>query len=96
VRFENFDVRAVLSIWTKWYLNAFLPPVLLADLLLMRGLSAPLDRVEFIVGEDGRVSAIKMDGAGQDTSDQGDSKLGADPGDGEIFVVLAAFDSDLR
>jgi hypothetical protein len=36
-RFENFDTRAVLSIWTKWYLNAFLPPVLLADLLLMRG-----------------------------------------------------------
>jgi hypothetical protein len=27
---------------------------------------------------------------------QGDSKLGAEPGDGEIFVVLAAFDSDLR
>src|SRR5215813_1136797 len=25
--------------------------------------------------------------------DQGDSKLAADPGDGEIFVVLAAFDS---
>jgi pimeloyl-ACP methyl ester carboxylesterase len=29
-------------------------------------------------------------------ADQGDSKLAADPGDGEIFVVLAAFDSDLR
>jgi ferric iron reductase protein FhuF len=69
VRFESFDARAVLSIWTKWYLNAFLPPVLLADLLLTRGLSVPLDRVEFIVGEDSRVSAIKMDGAGQDTMD---------------------------
>jgi ferric iron reductase protein FhuF len=67
-RFENFDSRAVLSIWTKWYLNAILPPVLLADLLLMRGLSLPLDHVEFIVGTDSRVTAIKMDGAGQDTT----------------------------
>jgi hypothetical protein len=50
VRFANFDVRAVLSIWTKWYLNAFLPPVLLADLLLTRGLSAPLDRVNLSSG----------------------------------------------
>jgi ferric iron reductase protein FhuF len=32
-RFDNFDPRAVHSIWMKWYLNAFLPPVLLADLL---------------------------------------------------------------
>jgi ferric iron reductase protein FhuF len=69
VRFESFDVRAVLSIWTKWYLSAFLPPVLLADLLLRRGLSVPLDRVEFIVGEHSRVAAIKMDGVGQDTTD---------------------------
>lgn len=68
VRFESFDVRAVLSIWTKWYLNAFLPPVLLADLLLTRGLSVSLDRIEFIVGEDSRVTAIKMDGAGKNTT----------------------------
>jgi len=68
-RFENFDTRAVLSIWTKWYLNAFLPPVLLADLLLTRGLSAPLDRVEFIIGQDSGVTAIKMDGIDQDTTD---------------------------
>jgi ferric iron reductase protein FhuF len=68
-RFENFDTRAVLSIWTKWYLNAFLPPVLLADLLLMRGLSVPLDRIEFIIGEDSRVAAVKVEGADQDTTD---------------------------
>lgn len=68
LRFENFDFRAALSIWTKWYLNAFLPPVLLADLLLTCGLSVRLDRVEFIV-QDSRVTAIKMDGAGEDTTD---------------------------
>jgi ferric iron reductase protein FhuF len=68
-RFEHFDTRAVLSIWTKWYLNAFLPPVLLADALLMRGLSVPLDRIEFIIGEDGRVAAVKIEGADQDTTD---------------------------
>ena len=70
-RFENFDTRAVLSIWTKWYLNAFLPPVLLADVLLMRGLSVPLDRIEFIIGEDSRVAAVKMENADQDTADAG-------------------------
>jgi ferric iron reductase protein FhuF len=68
-RFENFDTRAVLSIWTKWYLNAFLPPVLVADLLLTHGLSVPLDQIEFIVGTESCVTAIKMDGAGQDTTD---------------------------
>jgi hypothetical protein len=66
--FENFDTRAVLSIWTKWYLNAFLPPVLLANPLLTCGLSLPLDQVEFILGTDSCVTAIKMDGAGQDTT----------------------------
>jgi ferric iron reductase protein FhuF len=68
-RFKNFDTRAVLSIWTKWYLNAFLPPVLLADVLLMRGLSVPLDRIEFIFGEDSRVAAVKVEGADHDSTD---------------------------
>ena len=68
-RFENFDTRAVISIWTKWYLDVSLPPLLLADLLLASGLSVPLDRVEFIVGDDSGVTAIKMDGAGRDTTD---------------------------
>jgi ferric iron reductase protein FhuF len=70
-RFDNFDSRAVHSIWMKWYLNAFLPPVLLADLLLMRTLPVSLARTRFILDDDLRVAAIKIGGAGEDTTGAG-------------------------
>jgi ferric iron reductase protein FhuF len=70
-RFDNFDPRAVHSIWMKWYLNAFLPPVLLADLLLMRTLPVSLAGTRFIMGDDMRVAAIRISGAGEDTTTAG-------------------------
>lgn len=68
-RFDRFDPRAVHSIWMKWYLNAFLPPVLLADLLLQRRLPVALDNTRFIIGDDLRVAAVRIDGAAQDIGD---------------------------
>jgi ferric iron reductase protein FhuF len=68
-RFDAFDPRAVHSIWMKWYLNAFLPPVLLADLFLMRALPLALDRVRYILGEDARIAAVKLDDTSEDTSE---------------------------
>jgi ferric iron reductase protein FhuF len=69
-RFDRFDQRAVHSIWMKWYLNAFLPPVLLADLLLLRRLPVALDNTRFIIGDDMRVAAVRIDGVPQDTGEQ--------------------------
>lgn len=66
-RFDSFDRRAVHSIWMKWYLNAFLPPLMLTDLFLMRSLPVALDRVSFVIGEDARIAAVKIGGVGQDT-----------------------------
>jgi ferric iron reductase protein FhuF len=67
-RFDSFDVRAAFSIWTKWYLNVFLPPVLLADILLRQALPIGLDRVAFILSDDTRVAAIRIDGLDADSS----------------------------
>lgn len=61
-RFDVFDARAVHSIWTKWYLNAFIPPVLLADILLGQSISVELTSLRFIVGGDARVDAVKIKG----------------------------------
>jgi ferric iron reductase protein FhuF len=68
-RFACFDPRAVHSIWMKWYLNAFLPPVLLADLLLLRRLPVALDNTRFIIGDDTRVAAVRIDGVAQETGE---------------------------
>jgi len=62
LRFDAFDRRAVHSIWMKWYLNAFIPPVLLADVLLARSIAVELPALRFILAEDGRVGAIKISG----------------------------------
>ena len=67
-RFDSFDVRAVHSIWMKWYLNAFLPPVLLADVILARAVPVALNEISFIVADDGRISAVMVDGEGEDTT----------------------------
>jgi ferric iron reductase protein FhuF len=66
-QFDDFDRRAVHSIWMKWYLNAFLPPLLLTDLFRMQSLPVALHRVSFILGEDARIVAVKIDEAGDDT-----------------------------
>ncbi|MBH5388589.1 siderophore-iron reductase FhuF [Bradyrhizobium diversitatis] len=60
-RFATFDLRAVQSIWMKWYLNAFIPPVLLADVLLGQSVSVDLSRLRFIIADDGRVEAVRID-----------------------------------
>jgi ferric iron reductase protein FhuF len=62
-RFEAFDARAVHSIWMKWYLNAFIPPVLLADILLGQSVAVALPSTRFILSDDGRVEAVKIAGA---------------------------------
>jgi ferric iron reductase protein FhuF len=66
-RFDSFDPRAVHSIWMKWYLNAFLPPLMLTDLFLMRSVPVALDQVSFVLGEDARIAAVKIGGLGEDT-----------------------------
>jgi ferric iron reductase protein FhuF len=67
-RFDSFDPRAVHSIWMKWYLNAILPPLLLADVILARKMPMALDRVRFIVGDDGRVSSVILDSESEDST----------------------------
>ena len=62
LRFPAFDVRAVHSIWMKWYLNAFIPPVLLADVVLHQSVAVDLAGLRFIVADDGRVTAVKIHG----------------------------------
>lgn len=59
-RFDDFDPRAVHSIWMKYYVNACLPPLLLADLLLLQTVAVPLDATRFILGDDLLVAAIKI------------------------------------
>ena len=68
-RFETFDVRAVHSIWMKWYLNTFLPPVLLADIILARKVPVALEETRFIIADDGRISAAVISGEAEDTTD---------------------------
>ena len=61
-RFQVFDARAVHSIWMKWYLNAFIPPIMLADILLGQSVAVGLLKLRFIIADDGRVDAIKING----------------------------------
>ena len=69
----------------KWYLNAFLPPVLLADVLLARGVPVALNEIGFIVADDSRVSAVMVDGEGEDTT-------GADPFDRFESLIFDHFE----
>jgi ferric iron reductase protein FhuF len=62
-RFRDFDLRAALSIWTKWYINVVVPPTLLCDLFLGFQLPLSLAHTSFIIGEDARVSALKISGS---------------------------------
>lgn len=66
--FDAFDRRAVHSIWMKWYLNRFLPPVLMADVLLQRSLPLALADVRFIIADDARVGAVRLEEATTDSA----------------------------
>ena len=68
-RFEVFDPRAVHSIWMKWYLNAFIPPTLLADILLEQSVAVGLLELRFIIAGNARVDAIKIN-ATRDSSSE--------------------------
>jgi hypothetical protein len=70
-RFESFEPRAVLSIWTKWYIDTFLPPMLLADLLLVRRLPVALDSITFIISDDARVDYQRGVILGRKNADSG-------------------------
>lgn len=58
-RFPRFDPRATLSIWVKWHLNAVLPPLLMADVLLGWRLPLALDDVTFVIADDARTAAMR-------------------------------------
>lgn len=59
-RFDVFDMRAVLSIWTKWHLTAILPSLIAATIYLDRQLPVKLDDVHFIISPDQRSEAIRL------------------------------------
>jgi ferric iron reductase protein FhuF len=83
-RFASFDPRAAHSIWMKWYLFGFLPPILLADLFLMRTLPVALEHTRFIIGDDDRVDAVVIRGVGDITE-------GVDPFDRFEGVIFDHF-----
>jgi ferric iron reductase protein FhuF len=66
-RFASFDERAVHSIWMRWYLSVFVPPFLLADILLDWTLPVALQDVLFIVRADARIEAVKLMSTGKNT-----------------------------
>jgi ferric iron reductase protein FhuF len=68
-RFQDFEPRAALSIWIKWYINVVLPPVLLCDLFLQLRLHLGLAHTGFIIGDDARVAAVKIGGSPDDVAD---------------------------
>lgn len=68
-RFEVFDARAVHSIWMKWYVNVFIPPILLADILLGQSIAVGLPKLRFIIADDARVDAIKINGTRDSSSE---------------------------
>jgi ferric iron reductase protein FhuF len=59
-RFHDFEPRAALSIWIKYYINLIVPPALLCDLLLRFRLPLSLANIAFIIGDDSRVAAVKI------------------------------------
>jgi ferric iron reductase protein FhuF len=67
-RFQDFEPRAVLSIWIKWYINVILPPTLICDLFLQLRLSLSLAHTGFIIGDDARVAAVKIGGLSHDVA----------------------------
>jgi ferric iron reductase protein FhuF len=68
-RFQDFEPRAALSIWIKWYINVILPPALLCDLFLRLRLQLALAQTGFIIGDDARVAAVKIGRSPDDVAD---------------------------
>jgi ferric iron reductase protein FhuF len=62
-RFQDYEPRAALSIWIKWYINVIIPPTLLCDLFLRLQLPLSLAHTTFIIGDDARVTAVKICGS---------------------------------
>jgi ferric iron reductase protein FhuF len=67
-RFQDFEPRAALSIWVKWYINTVLPSTLLCDLFLQLRVPLSLASAAFIIGDDSRVAAVKIYGPAVDVS----------------------------
>jgi ferric iron reductase protein FhuF len=84
-RFQDFDARAALSIWIKWYINVIVPPALLCDLLLRLRLPLSLAHTAFIIGDDSRVAAVKIGGSPDDVT-------GADPFDRFRHLIFDHFE----
>jgi ferric iron reductase protein FhuF len=84
-RFQDFEPRAVLSIWIKWYINVILPPTLLCDLFLQLRLSLSLAHTGFIIGDDARVAAVKIGGLPDDVA-------AADPFDRFVHLIFDHFE----
>jgi ferric iron reductase protein FhuF len=84
-RFQDFEPRAALSIWIKWYINVILPPTLLCDLLLRLRLSLGLKHTAFIIGDDARVAAVKVGAPPDDVA-------GADPFDRFGHLIFGHFE----
>jgi ferric iron reductase protein FhuF len=84
-RFVDFDPRAALSIWIKWYINVIVPPALLCDLFLRLRLPLSLAHTAFIIGDDSRVAAVKIGGSPDDVT-------GADPFDRFGHLIFDHFE----
>lgn len=76
-RFVTFDVRAAYSIWMQWYLNTLIPPVLLADVLLGQSVSVGLPTLRFVMSDDARVDAIRIEGASDGSGDDPFQRFGS-------------------
>lgn len=57
-RFKHFDDAAAYSSWMKWYLNVFVPPVMLADLLVDRPVDVDLTALRFVLTDEWVVGAV--------------------------------------
>jgi ferric iron reductase protein FhuF len=84
-RFQDYEPRAALSIWIKWYINVVVPPALLCDLFLRRRLPLALANTTFIIGDDSRVAAVKICGPPDDVT-------GADPFDRFGHLIFDHFE----
>jgi len=54
------DRRAVTSLWSKWYFDALIPPVVVASLLLNHGFPLDLDGIGVVLDDDGKAQAIRL------------------------------------
>jgi ferric iron reductase protein FhuF len=60
---EEYSAKALHLQWIERFAEVFLPPILLADVLLKRSPLVDLDRLEFVVGADGLLNAYRILGS---------------------------------